>query len=458
MILGDNNIKQGVSYELKDKDTQLSLNGKLYSNSNFIMTLDGQFTVTDGVYLFDAKDGSRKGTLSLNFFVPGFKKFNPKGYPSKTYPTTQRTMMKNYEYLNKVNDSVFKNVIDLHIIMQLFQIPTSIIEFTNSTTINGVTFPLDISSSAILTSYEASNSISIQKMIAKYLPSTSTLIGANLIATKSNISTDLGNVTKTKTFNFANTNPIVSVTTLSELNIDALIKDYEKAYNRLTNFSEERNDIEIKYFKENWTYISTNYFGFSPYYERQGFDIYSNPSISTTSFSDNFKETRGDLFGVKASYNYVYLTKKKSYFIGRGIATFGRDSNFNDYSKKDYEYTNNIGTVNGNTIVSTDKKTAYQNKNNEEYSYGLLQKYGIELYASLNTLGVYTKIGYTKNDILNVSESYPFETGLLFNLKSEKKNIVSILLFVNRNNLKIHPDDDMNFGLKIGLPINLPRS
>jgi hypothetical protein len=241
----------------------------------------------------------------------------------------------------------------------------------------------------------------------------------------------------------------------SELDIDKLFKDYDDAIERLENINEEVNDYQIKTFKDIWIYEFNHYFGTSPYYEREELDIYDG---SQTVFSDRFIDTKGDLYGMNLNLNQVWRYKSGLFFIIRELVTLGRGSNFKDFKKKDYVFNSLPEPVENGMMVEEQKKTGYYEKNGLPYQYGFLQKYGVELFLSYKVVGLYGKFGYTKNEALFKKDALPLETGFIINVKSEKKNVVSILLFVAREDLKIHPDLDTNFGFKIGLPINIRKS
>lgn len=241
--------------------------------------------------------------------------------------------------------------------------------------------------------------------------------------------------------------------------LQKFLKDYQDAYSKMENYITENNKLEIVTFKNYWTGHRSWYLGVSPFYERQGFDIY-NPNLPTiTSFKDRFNAIKSDLYGFNLSLNHVRLLKNNGYYIARLLSGIGRSNNFTEYDKNDYSYTSSSQDINGVPIEVVKTKTGYINRENRNYQYGIFTSTNLELYFSpFPIVGVFGKIGYFKSDALLKQEAYPFETGILINLKSkEKKNIVAVQLFMSRMNLNVHPDDDMNFGLKVGLPINLRK-
>ncbi|CAD0009700.1 hypothetical protein [Flavobacterium chungangense] len=241
------------------------------------------------------------------------------------------------------------------------------------------------------------------------------------------------------------------------LDLEKLFKDYDEALINAQNIDDTISDRQIKLFKDIWTVEYNTYFGLSGFYERESLDIYNN-DVNIQSFDDRFKDTKGDLYGVKASLNHITRWKSGTFVMFRLLGNFGRGSNFEDFKKKDFIYNTNPEIIGGGTMVEEKKKTGYYTENGVAYTYGFLQKYTTELYVSSKVAGIYAKFGYSKNEALAKKETLPFETGIMINVNSDKKSVVSILLFVAREDLNVHPDLDTNFGFKIGLPINVRKS
>ncbi|WP_333599490.1 hypothetical protein [Flavobacterium sp.] len=458
MVLGDDNVKQGVSYEYKEDNTELSLSGKLYSKDSFIMTVDGKFAVESGAFIFDETDGSKKGKLNLNFFFNGFPHLNSKFYSISGTNTsndidTKRAMLQNEFDRQTLADSTYKKIMEYEVILTQLNIPFVSINdpkfikqrtFLNSNSGNGVAYNYNT------ITYQTANTTALIKKIKEYCKGLTSKTISSIIAEIN------GHTQKTVTINDNNGVQVYSQGFAVDFNIDKLLKDYNEAYSKLEKYAYENNKTEINNFKQYWTAERSNYFGVSPFYERQGFDIYDPNTASNVSFKDRFTEIRSDLYGVNISYNFIYVSKSKSFIIARLLNAIGRSNNFDEYKKKSYSFTTSSENVDGVPIEIIDTRTGYLNGGNRNYEYGTFTETSFELYASLSVAGVFAKIGYKNNDALALRESYPFETGILINLKSkEKKNIIAIQLFMSRLNLNTHPDDDMNFGLKIGLPINI---
>jgi len=512
MVLGDNNIKQGFSYEYKEKNSELSLNANLASFRSHFITVDGEFSVDDGIYVFDENDGSKKAKISLNLFLP-VSILNKRAYPAHTGNAdsniSNRSIIINDAELKILRNKNIETLLDLHIIMETFDLPVSelkIIEpefwkfWKNANSNNKFypelyTFIRRFNEDSIKT-YKIRRNDSIMSKIKKYLGKDSEYSNLNDvdsvrklyvkklrdngydIPVKASIQdkTERGRyqqmlvekpiASDSRITNRVNVFEIIKLEGKNsnatyifpkDLNILQLLKDYDTIYKTVKEFDEKKTDMEIKKFKDIWTVYKTAYIGISPFYERQGMDIYQSET-SLIAFKDMFHTTTGDLFGGRFSFNYVRSMKKGSFAMLRLLTTFGRGSNFNEFEKKEYSYSTISTTIDGEPVFVENKKTGYTHKTGAIYDYGFVQKYNVEFYASLSSIGVYGKIGYEKNESLINREFYPLETGIILNLKSEKKSIVSLLLFVSRQNLNVHPDDDMNLGFKIGLPIFINKN
>ena len=81
-------------------------------------------------------------------------------------------------------------------------------------------------------------------------------------------------------------------------------------------------------------------------------------------------------------------------------------------------------------------------------------------------IGLFGRIGYenikfNRGSSADDIEKYPMRIGVLFNLKNKEKDkpVVTIQAFLDRTDLNLDPtsdpDNDLRFGLGIGLPINI---
>jgi hypothetical protein len=246
---------------------------------------------------------------------------------------------------------------------------------------------------------------------------------------------------------------------IDKLNVQQLIKDYEKLIERRDNHAETMYDGEIKAAQEIWTGRRLGYWGVFVNYEREYFNTFS-PSSSFTDFEDLFKNHSGDLFEAGANFNFLYQ-RKHFFAFARASFSLGRQSNFSDFTKSTIQYNIPTGATDatGNDVALSKEKTVYVNKEGLPYDFAFGYNPAFEVYGGHNILGVYSRIEF-KEAIKNgdvLSKSLPFETGLYFNIESGEKDIVSILLFVNREDLFKHPDKTTNYGIKIGLPFEFSK-
>ncbi len=462
MVLGEDNVKQGVSYEYKENNTELNLSGKLLSTEKFIMTVDGKFSVDSGAFIFDETDGSKKGKLTLNFFfnLP----FNSKFYRilDATEPNdmdSRRAMLQSRVQSMAMADSIYYKIMDYEVILNdlgLPYVPIGNAKFAEQRTLlnnlHGSAYDYQIAN------YDVTGNTNNNRLVnrLKQYYRSGALVNFNaLLAAMRAEPLRKSYVILDNHGNVVDTYPVATA-----FKLEKFLKDYQDLYAKLETYKTENNKLEIATFKKYWTGARSWYAGVSPFYERQGFDVYNPNALPTVSFKERFNEVRSDLYGVSLGLNHVRLLKNKGFYIVRVLNSLGRSNNFTEYDKNDYSYTTSTENSNGIPIEVTKTKTGYINKENRNYEYGLFTNVNLEVYyAPIPVAGIFGKIGYSKNDALLKEEAYPLETGIILNLKSkEKKNIVAIQLFMSRMNLNEHPDDDMNFGLKIGLPISIARN
>lgn len=465
MVLGNNNPKQGFAYEYDEKRTELSISGALQSTKSYIATIDGSFSVDDGVFIFDNKDGSKRGNVSLNLFVPAWFG-NGKSFPAvkgnKDSSKTNRARYINYKIERELPEKVLDTFRTLDAIMKVLGLPRSGIDKTKDNrwlegriaTQRNLVLNKKLFDTLHLKEVDK---ITLYKVLLKYYKNPDPKVtNYDSLVDKLRKDQQSKMLTLDGTINSIKENDTLYYNIPKSLDIDKLYKDYDKIVERATNIDKEISDTQIKNFKDLWILEYNTYFGFSTYYERESLETYNDDAL-ITEFSKRFTETKGDLYGAKLSFNNVVRHKNGVFMMFRILATFGRASNFKDFEKKEYVYTSLPVPIGSGVIVEEQKKTGYYTENAVPYSYGFLQKYSTELYISSKAVGIYGKFGYSKNKALVNKETLPFETGVMINVQSDKKSVVSILLFVSRDDLKEHPDEDTNFGFKIGLPINIKK-
>ncbi|MGL2967407.1 hypothetical protein [Flavobacterium sp. XGLA_31] len=458
MVLGEDNVKQGLSYEYKESTSELNLSGKLLSKERFIMTLDGKFAIDNGAFVFDESDGSKKGNLTLNFFfnLPWNTKFykilnadNPEEIDSR------RAMFQNKIQTMALADSIYYKIMEYEVIMKKLKFPYVPISDKKFEKQRALLDKIHTSNYDYNPdNYDVKeNKDRLFKMLKQYYKKGELVDFDALLAALQKETKDTYQILDN------NKNNVDTYNVYDNFKIEKFLKDYQAAYSKLEKYCTENNSLEIATFKKYWTGERSNYMGISPYYERQGFDIYNSSPLTTIGFKDRFEEVRSDLYGVNFSINHIRLFKSRAFYMIRLLGAIGRANNFTEYDKNDYRYTTSTENSNGIPIEVVKTKTGYLNKEGRSYQYGFFNSINLETYfCPVAVAGLYGKIGYSKNNALLQDEAYPLETGILINLKSkDKKNIVAVQLFMSRQNLNVHPDDDMNFGLKVGLPINISR-
>lgn len=466
MVLGDDNIKQGIAYEYKNDNSELLLSGNLYNKNGKIVTIDGKFTSDNSVFIFDNKDGSKKGKLNVNIFLNGFGFLNAKNYimysesdtPKEKIIVNEETLqaiLKNYLDRLELAKTTYTSIMQMEYIMSLLNLPYNSITDDRYSDIRllinqncGIIGGFDYS--IINYKTDVSNHPELVKKIKEY----NKALVSNTIA---NLQLEINALTTTTYQWIDNDSKLVDQKSIPNgFRIDKLLKDYKDALKKLENYPSEMVKSESENIKKYWTKHNCNYFGISPFYERQGIDIYTPTTDNLIEFKDRFNEVRSDSYGLSLNWNYIQMWKDNSFLIFRVLGGCSRSNNFIEYKKKEYKFTIMTESINGIPIESTTTQTGYTNLQNRQFKYGFTRETSLEFYAALPFIGFFGKLGVKDNNALIATESYPMETGILINLKSkEKKNIVAVQFFIRRENLKTHPDDDSNFGLRVGLPINL---
>ena len=466
MVLGDENIKQGISYEYKNDNAELSLSGNLYNKKGRIITIDGKFATDNSVFIFDSTDGSKKGKLTVNLFLNGFKTLNAKNYylsddANISTPfiienvETRQAIVKNHIDRIELAKATYTSIMQMEYLMDLLRLSYTSI---NDNEYRDLRILLD-RHSGIITGFdyslvnfkgEASNQAALIAKVKEY--------NAGLRSTTmANLELEVQGLPVTTYQLINNNNRIVHQSSVpTGFKVNNLIRDYTAALKKLEDYPSELAKSESANMKKHWTKHFTNYFGVSPFYERQGIDIYLPTADNSISFKDRFYEVRSDSYGLALNWNFVTLWKDNSFFIVRVLGGISRSNNFIEYKKKEYKFTTSTDSINGIPIENSTIQAGYTNSENREFKYGFTRESSLEVYAALPIFGIFGKVGVRDNNALAALESYPLETGIMLNFKSkDKKNIIALQFLMRRENLKTHPDDDMNFGVRIGLPINL---
>lgn len=448
LILGENTPSQGFSTELTDGSSKLSLKGLILSKSNWLLTIDGNFSVDEGVYFFDEDGGSKQASFALNLFFAGNYTRN---FNSANTPSVKRTLL-NRNFL--VKDTIYKayeKFYKLQSLVSYVKIPISVIKDSEKVIIN--------SNKPRYKVYE--DALVLEKFIEDFnLENKSRDLSFDTNFKIINID-DSGQTQSTKKDTIV-INPLNFKIGNTIVNPKKLIEAYEKSLAQINSLSTTVENLEIENATGKWTSKSVYYLGISPYYQRENITTFSFEE--GVAFDKLFSDNTGDLYGLMASGNY-FRQNKNWLGYARLLGKVGRGSNLASLNKKTYVFNTIIGNNGGEDIIVTNEKVGYSNSRNEDYTYGVESSVMIEAYGTYKNIGLFGQIGYNNLNFRNNTnvknmERYPFRAGILLNLKDETKNIITLQVFVDRSDLSIDPtprdiskNDDWRFGFKIGLPI-----
>ncbi|WP_298539476.1 hypothetical protein [uncultured Aquimarina sp.] len=436
LVVGENTPQQGVLFELKEEKSLIKASGYLKSFNFGFFTVDGDFSVDNGVYFFDENDGSKKSKFTLNFYS-GIGKSSRK-YDNLKDVDIQRAFIKKNLFLQDSLTKYFYRYDDLRKEMIAHNLPVD-----------------KLTSSYDKMKKELKKKYKIDIDDPKYL--------------KQKVDTDLS-VYSTKTRG-NNRNLIVNKAGNAVFNqvlkdgVDVLklIQDYEKAATKLDSVISIAQKKEIEITNKSWNSKLIPFFGVSAFYQRESTTLYE--PIAGGSFGDFFNDITGDLYGVSGSFNVVKQWKDQSYFVARGLTSFSRSSNIDEFTQQTITLNTPTGDIiDGNPVTIANSKKGYVGDNS--YAYGFKQSYSTEVYFAWRNLGAFVNVGYdnimfSEESGVTDLESYPGRLGLLFNLKSKDdlKTILTLQVFVDRKDLDEAPRDKngRRFGFKVGLPINISK-
>ncbi|WP_027391263.1 hypothetical protein [Aquimarina latercula] len=444
MILGDNAPQQGLAFELNDKQTQIAASGYLGNYKSAFFTIDGAFSVDNGVYFFDENGGSKQSKFTVNTYIP-------RGNAKRGFPSLQNKVDK-----HKLKRAFIKRNFNIH-----RDIPLKLYTYKglyNLMLQHNLPVESDTYYSTIIAQVEEyDSSIVIDR---------SSSIDPIPVPAKSKYK--LKTPRKRNKLIIENTRDWKKGETYNlDPNFDVLklIADYEKAKADLDSLIESTKDKEIEITRDIWTSKTIDFFGISAFYQRESTTLYNFEE--NMSFNSLFSDIIGDLYGITGSYNYTKQWKGQRYFIFRGLASFSRGSNIGAFRQSTINLNTPTGDIiDGEPVTITNSRTGYVGEG--RYTYGFRQGYDVEVYYSFfKSIGIFGNIGYDKlgfSDESNLEsiETFPMRIGALLNLKSKdkQKNILTLQVFIDRQDLNKEPngdDKDLRFGFKVGLPINIGK-
>ncbi|WP_160114345.1 hypothetical protein [Aquimarina sp. AU119] len=473
MILGDAAPQQGLAFELNDDNTEIEASGYLGNKKNYFFTIDGEFTVDNGVYFFDENEGSKKSRFAFNTYI-GLNKSKRSFYSMNGGNESIDTKIdddKKKQYLSKKYNTriafIKKNLYLVDSVPSYFYRFKGFVEYMKKNDLTSIICKDEECSDIEL--YYAERIDTIQKSYKGYIKIDDKKT-IKVDDTKYRLTTKAANRVLTVTDekeeneNYKKKDYVQKLP--GDMNVLKLLEDYKSAKDALDDIVENTKDKELAIAQESWTSKKISFLGISPFYQRESTTLYE--FRENTEFNKLFQDITGDVYGATVSYNYVWQRKGQKYLIFRGLVSASRSSNINQFKQQTITVDVPTGDVIGGVpITIANSKKGYIG--DAAYTYGFRQSYDVELYYSnfIKYLGVfgnigYNKLGFSEDSGIKDIEQFPLRLGLLLNLKSkdEEKNILTLQLFMDRQDLNKSPngdDKDLRFGFKVGLPINISK-
>jgi hypothetical protein len=453
LLLGENSPQQGISVSVNGTKSNLKISGLLYSGNYGILTTEADLAASNGIYFFDQENGSEQGKITINYFKP--LKISTEKYTLKGY-SKANIKLQTLELIRKAK-----------------------IEYLGIKTL-----AVKVFGEMLFESNDADEAIKKLKEIAEEYINKDDSKGYHQLVGEFNedsynikLETDK---TKTETQNnegaviiknFKKDEDLI-IEKANEKSITKLLKAYDsKRQYILKKLEDSINNLELQSVKSKWAATHIIFMGISPFYERQSFKRFLYDD--TLSFADMFTTERGNVYGVTLSINYnlskeegsLNIFKPQNLFV-RASLTFSRASNISNFRNSTLDLTTPLGNdVNGNPVTFTTSDNAFIGDTAYEYGFGSAFDFETYYYPFKVPIGFFAKIGYKNisfNKISNLKdkELYPMRLGLLFNLKNKKKDspVITLQTFIDRTDLNLSPngqDQDLRFGLGVGLPINI---
>lgn len=451
LILGENSPQQGISATLNDDQTNIKISGNILLKGKHIISIEADLSASNGLFFFDEKNGSDKGRITGNYFLRI-------GESAEFYrlPPLTKTKIK-LEVLELITQAKsdyghLKNLIRKVVTERTFKDTDKLIKEDNKDSVY-------IKLNELISNYLKGSKITIESLGERNFKETDYYFkNDDKEKSKRVIYNDLkkGNVT------------IVNAETMK---LSKLLNDFfTKREFILKKLEDSIQNIELKNAEKKWASTRFWFLGISPFFERQGLKRFSFDE--TLSFDDMFVDERGSSYGFTATINFsqnkeigsLNEWKPQSIFARAGIS-FSRSSNFSSFKNSSLGGTELIGTdVNGNPVQLSKSNEAFVEDTPLEFGF----RFGAfaELYIyPFKSIGVFGRFGYDNINFdsdsgVNDIKRMPLRTGLLFNLNNKEKDkpIVTIQAFLDRTDLRLdpsEPNNDLRFGIGVGLPINL---
>ena len=446
LLLSETSPQQGISATLNEEGSNLKINGLLYSGYYGILNMEADLTASNGVYFFDEEKGSQQAKISFNYFrtIGHWSKYKS---PTPVKQTSNRMeLLEAIIEAKSKHDTYFDLLSDPSIISYNYPELQNDLKAINLKVIN-----------------------KLKQLTARYINIQITE-GFDQLPSR-NVDTKEFLIVKPETITLKNNSKSYPITA-NGYNLNKLLIAYKANENYILNeLGNKLIELELKAAESQWTSKHNTFYGITPFYERESFRRFTPDSTKT--FANMFNETKGDLYGISFSLGYNYERKtgygKKLFpyrFFIQASTTIGRASNRSAFSNSTLNISQSLGNdVNNNPITFTKEDAAFIG--DTQYKYGTSNEFKVEAYYyPFNVpVGFFGRIGYqfinfSRLKEVDDKEISPMRLGILFNLKNKEKDKPAVVIqtFVDRSDLSLSPngvDNDLRFGLGIGLPINV---
>lgn len=476
LILGDDTPQEGINYEYKDDLSSFKLSGyltklKFKTRDKGFITIDGEFKSKNGIYFFDKEKGGSQAKITGNLFflINSYRKFDPlytenNDTSSWDIPRQQAYIRANYRKVHLLQDlyskykALAKIAQDANYPIEDLIIKDSLLAKAEPFLIDHqVEFDLIEDHEIDLSDYKSKYSIE-----SNYLfENKKKLTGKEKREKKEEV--------KENNEEFENYEIVEQDVSINKTSYDLskVFTELKKVKNKIDSVAFELEKIETDEAKEIWNSKHIWYMGVSPFYARESLDVFRfDESLNT---SDQFKSFKKDLYGININVNYFTQNKRNWFnrFYLKLNFELSKASNFNDLPLSNMRVTDSIGkSGDGNLLEVVTEKKAYIGTD----KYLDASKAGVFLDGYcwiLNDFGIFSTIGFNRysfnEDKTYDNDKIPWRLGLMYEFKKLNKpgKIAVIQAFLDRNDLQNHPqqkDENIRFGFKIGIPINVRTS
>ncbi|MCM4155982.1 hypothetical protein [Gramella sp. AN32] len=473
LILGDDSPQQGISYEYKEDLSSLKLSGYVADfnwngKKNGFVTIDGEFKTKNGIYFFDKEKGGSQAKVTGNIFftIDSYRSykslFSEKNGQSEWNKARQQAYIRtNYQKVQLLQD-LYTKYKTLFSIASKINYPVESLSIKDTIRKNAepyledhkIEFEFLEDAEFDLSKYKVNSTI---ESIIEF---------QNINKLKGEEKRKLKKVADGNNENFEGYKIDKEEVTLigSTYNLSKVFAELKDVKNKIDSLAFALEKIEIEEAEEIWTSKHVWYMGVSPFYARESLEIFNfNENLET---SDQFKTQKKDIVGLNINLNYFTQNKKESFnrFYARANLEISKSSNFNDLSLSQIKVIDSFGIgADGNLLEVVSEKNAY----NGSLVYSDAFKVGASLEGYLwvlNDFGIFSKIGINNynysSEIIKDKSEIPFRLGVLYEFKNSKESgkVAVIQAFLDRNDLKNHPqakDQNLRFGFKVGIPINI---